>query len=62
MPADLFVGEDVAGVDFPAVLIDLIAVDSRCTAPGLQMQTHAGQIGEFVCAPGTFDVLADMYR
>lgn len=35
MPTDLFVGEDVAGVDFPAVLVDLLAVDSGCTAPGL---------------------------
>ena len=35
MPPDLFVGEDVAWINFPAVLVDLFAVDTRCTAPGL---------------------------
>ena len=62
MPPDLFVGEDVARIHLPAVLVDLLAVDARRTAPRLQVQADAGQIGELVRAPGTFDVLPDMDR
>lgn len=52
----------MARVDFPAVLVDFLAVDTGGTVPRLQVQTDACEIGESVCAPGAFDVLADMYR
>ena len=62
VPSDSFVGEDVAGVNFSAVLVYFRAVDAGCAGPGLEVQTDAGQVGEFVWAPGTFDVLSDMHR
>lgn len=58
----MFVSEDVAWVDFPAVLVDFLAVDTGGTVPRLQVQTDACEIGESICAPGAFDVLPDMYR
>ncbi len=61
MPSDLFVGENMAWINFPTILIDIRAVDTRRAAPRLQVQTDAGQIGEFIGAPWTFDVLSDMY-
>ena len=47
-------------VNVAAVLVDLLAVDAGCTAAGFQVQTDAGQIGEFVRAPRTLDILSDM--
>ena len=61
IPSDSFVGEDVAWVYFSAVLVYFRAVDAGCAGPGLEVQTDAGQVGEFVGAPGTFDVLPDMH-
>ena len=49
-------------VNIAAILVDLLAVDTRRTAAGFQVQTDAGQIGEFVRAPRTLDVLPDMDR
>ena len=47
-------------VDIAAVLVDLLAGDTGCTAAGFQVQTDAGQIGEFVRAPRTLDIFSDM--
>ena len=62
VPAYALVGEDVIWVDFAAVLVDFGAVDAGGAATGFEMQTNAGQVGEFVGAPGTFDIFADVYR
>ena len=48
------------GVNIAAVLVDFLAVDTGCTSAGFQVQTDAGQIGEFVRAPRTLDILSDM--
>ena len=61
VPANALVGEDVIRVDFAAVLSDFVAINTGGAAAGFEMQTDAGQVGEFVSAPGTFDILADVY-
>ena len=58
MPADLLVGEDMIGVDFTAVLIDLAAIDTRRAGSGFEMQAYASEIGELVGAPGALDILS----
>ena len=60
MPSYLLVGEDMIWVNIAAILVDLLAVDTRCTAAGFQVQTDAGQIGKFFRAPRTLDILSDM--
>ena len=60
VPSDAFRGEDVVGVHLATVLVDLLAVDTGGAVPGLEVQADAGQVCEFVGAPGTFDVLADV--
>ena len=47
-------------VNIAAILVDLLAGDTGCTAAGFQVQTNAGQIGEFVRAPRTLDILSDV--
>lgn len=60
VPSDAFGGEGVAGVDFSAVLIDFRAVDPGCAVSGFEVQAYAGEVGESVGVPGTFDVFADV--
>lgn len=60
VPANAFVGKDVIRVNFAAVLSDFVAVDTRGAAARFEMQTNAGKVGEFIGAPGTFDVFADV--
>ena len=60
VPADTFGREYVAGVDFSAVLVYLGAVDIGGAAAGFQVQAHAGEVGEFVGAPGTFGGFSDV--
>lgn len=61
VPSDALVGEDVARVDFSAVLVDFRTIDAGCAASGFKVQTDAGKVGEFVGTPGAFDVFADVY-
>lgn len=35
VPANLLVGEEMVRIDFSAVLVDLLAIDTRCTGTGL---------------------------
>lgn len=56
MPCNLLIGEDMSTINLSAVLIDLLAVNTRAAHARLQVQAHTSQIGEFVGAPGTFDV------
>ena len=37
VPADLFVGKDMIGIDFAAVLVDLLTIDARCTGSGFEV-------------------------
>lgn len=60
IPSDLLVGEDMIRIDFTAILIDLLAVDTRGACTRLQVKTDASKVGVFVGTPGTFDVLPSM--
>lgn len=62
IPADALVGEDVVGVDLAAVEVDFGAGDARGAAAGFEVETDAGEVGEFVGAPGAFDVLSHVGR
>lgn len=62
VPADALVGEDVVGVDLAAVEVDFGAGDARGAAAGFEVEADAGEVGEFVGAPGAFDVLSHVGR
>ncbi len=60
VPLNLEFREDVVAVNFATVLIDLLTVDARCARSRLEVEGHAGKVGEFLWAPRAFDVLAYM--
>ena len=60
MVFDHLIGEDMVTVDFSAVLVYLVTIDPRGAAAGFEMESDAREVGEFVGAPGAFDVLADV--
>lgn len=62
VPADALVGEDVVGVNLAAVEVDFGAGDARGAAAGFEVEADAGEVGEFVGAPGAFDVLSHVGR
>ena len=62
VPADLLVGEDVVRIDFAAVAVNFLAVDAGGAGTGFEVQADAGEVGEFVGAPGAFDVTAGVDR
>lgn len=60
VPTDLLVGEDVVPVDFAAVLVYFLPIDAGGAGAGFEMETDAGEVGEFLRTPGTFDVFPNV--
>ncbi len=62
VPADLLVCEDVIGVNFPTVLVNLLAVDAGGASAGFEMKADASQVREHVGTPRAFGIFANMDR
>ncbi|KAL8805524.1 MAG: hypothetical protein Q9182_001893 [Xanthomendoza sp. 2 TL-2023] len=62
VPANLFVGKDVARINLAAVLIDFRAIDTRGASARLEVDADTCQVSELIGTPRTLDILSSMDR